>query len=165
MDATSIFALQSTLTLITYAVIAWWYAAPRLARLERRAALIAVLWIHTLRTLGLTLLVPGVTDANLPRDFAVPLAAGDLATAVLAFAAIAALRRRWPLAVALVWLTTLVGVGDLLNVTYEGIAVRAATYALGASWLIPTYFVPALWVAHGLAVWLLLRRAPAKAAA
>ncbi len=158
MDAFAIFGLQTAATLVTYALVARWYVWPRLARLPRPDALVPLLLVHTLRTLGLVLIVPAVTDPEIPRSFSVPLAYGDLIAAALAFIAIAALRLRWEIAIPLVWLFNLEGTADLVTVVAQGIATRATDYHLGAAWFIPTYFVPLLWVTHALIFILLLRR-------
>jgi hypothetical protein len=163
MDAFTIFGLQTTATIVTYALAAKWYVWPRLAVLPRAAALVPLLLIHTLRTLGLTVIVPAVTDPNLPRSFSVPLAYGDLIATALAFLAIAALRLRWPFAIALVWVFNLEGTLDLLNAIVQGIAANATQYQLGAAWFIPTYAVPLLWVSHALIFMVLFRREPVPA--
>src|SRR5712691_3898053 len=150
MDAFAIFGLQTAATLVTYALVARWYVWPRLARLPRPDALVPLLLVHTLRTLGLVLIVPAVTDPEIPRSFSVPLAYGDLIAAALAFIAIAALRLRWEIAIPLVWLFNLEGSVDLLNAAVQGIAAQATQYSLGAAWFIPTFFVPLLWVSHAL---------------
>src|SRR5437879_10399809 len=109
MDAFTIFGLQTAATIVTYALVAKWYVWPRLAAMPRASALTPLLLIHTLRTLGLTVIVPAVTDPKLPQSFSVPLAYGDLLATALAFLALAAVRLRWPLALALVWLVTVAG--------------------------------------------------------
>jgi hypothetical protein len=161
MDAFTIFGLQTAATIVTYALVAKWYVWPRLAALPRAAALTPLLLIHTLRTLGLTVIVPAVTDPAVPRSFSVPLAYGDLVAAALAFLALAALRLRWPFALTFVWLFSIEGTIDLLNAIAQGIAVDATRYQLGAAWFIPTYAVPLLWVSHALIFIVLLRREPA----
>jgi hypothetical protein len=161
MDAFTIFGLQTAATIVTYALVAKWYVWPRLAALPRSAALTPLLLIHTLRTIGLTVIVPAVTDTALPRSFSVPLAYGDLVAAGLAFLALAALRLRWPFAIALVWLFSFEGTIDLVNAIAQGIAVDATRYQLGAAWFIPTYAVPLLWVSQALIFMTLLRREPA----
>ncbi|HEV8535564.1 MAG TPA: hypothetical protein VGR87_07580 [Candidatus Limnocylindria bacterium] len=161
MDAVAIFGLQAVATTVTYALVARWYVWPRLSILPRAEALVPLLLIHTLRTIGLVAIVPAVTDPDLPRSFSVPLAYGDLIAAALAFVAIAALRLRWPFAIALVWLFTVEGTIDLLNAFVQGLAADATRYQLGAAWFIPTYFVPLLWVSQVLILVLLLRREPA----
>ena len=109
MDAFTIFGLQTAATIVTYALAAKWYVWPRLAAMPRASALTPLLLIHTLRTLGLTMIVPAVTDPKLPQSFSVPLAYGDLFATALAFLALAAVRLRWPFALALVWLFSVEG--------------------------------------------------------
>ncbi len=124
-----------------------------------------LLVIHTLRTLGLTVIVPVVTDPKLPQSFSVPLAYGDLIAAGHPFLAIAALRLRWVFAIPLVWLFNLEGTIDLLNAIVQGLAANATQYQLGAAWFSPTFFVPLLVVSHVLIFMLLLRRVPLPLAA
>ncbi|TME97059.1 MAG: hypothetical protein E6I40_02120 [Chloroflexi bacterium] len=170
MDAFTIFGLQTTATIVTYALAAKWYVWPRLTAMPRASALtplllIHTLRIHTLRTLGLTVIVPAVTDPKLPQSFSVPLAYGDLFATALAFLALAAVRLRWPFALALVWLFSVEGSLDLVNAVVQGIAIRATDYQLGAAWFIPTYAVPLLWVSQAMIFLLLLRREPVAVAA
>jgi len=165
MDAFTIFGLQTTATIVTYALAAKWYVWPRLAAMPRASALTPLLLIHTLRTLGLTVIVPAVTDPKLPQSFSVPLAYGDLFATALAFLALAAVRLRWPLALALVWLFSVEGSLDLVKAVVQGIAIRATDYQLGAAWFIPTYAVPLLWVSQAMIFLVLLRREPVAVAA
>lgn len=158
MNATQIFGLQVVLSLVTYALIARWYIVPRLAGLELTAALTPLLLFHTLRTIGLVFLVPGVTD-TLPAAFAIPGAYGDLLTVGLAFLALVAIRLRWRRALILVWLFSLVGLLDFVNAFAQGIWNDiAAQYALGPGWFIPTFTVPAFVVTHVIVIWLLVTR-------
>lgn len=159
MNATQIFGLQVLLSLVTYTLAARWYIAPRLARQELTAALTPLLLFHTLRTIGLVFLVPGVIGGSLPDTFATPGAYGDLLTVGLAFLALVALRAHWRGALTLVWLFSLVGLLDFVNVFAQGIWNDvAAQYALGPGWFIPTFAVPAFTVAHVLVIWLLVTR-------
>lgn len=117
----------------------------------------ALLWLslpHAFRHIGLVFLVPGVVDRPLPAGFAGPAAYGDLATGVLALSAIIALRSRWSMAVALVWLFNVVGTIDLANaLRHVDVAPR-----FGAAWYIPTMLVPLLLVTHFLIFERLLAR-------
>src|ERR1700693_6316617 len=97
-----LFGIQFTFSLAAYALIAWWYGAPRLARLPREAALVPLVWIHTFRIVGGTILAPGAVDAGVPMEFRTMIGYGDMATAVLALLALIALRTRIPAAIALV---------------------------------------------------------------
>ena len=69
--------------------------------------------------LPLTVIVPAVTDPKLPQSFSVPLAYGDLFATALAFLALAAVRLRWPLALALVWLFSVEGSLDLVKAVVQ----------------------------------------------
>jgi hypothetical protein len=77
-----------------------------------------------IRHLGMVFLVPTVVGGALPPEFAVPAAYGDLLAALLALLAIVALRARWPIALALVWLFSAVGTLDLLNASSRAIDSR-----------------------------------------
>ena len=83
-----------------------------------------------------------------------PAASGDLAADVLALLALIALRSRWSVAVALVWVFNSVGTVDLAN------ALRHVDVApkFGAAWYIPTMLVPLLLVTHFLIFKRLLAR-------
>ena len=159
MNPTPIFGLQVLLSLVTFGLAARWYIAPRLARLEITAALTPLLLFHTLRTIGLVFLVPGVVGGPLPASFAAPGAYGDLLAVTLAFLALLLLRARWRGALAVVWLFTIVGLLDFANAFVQGLQSNiAAAYALGPGWFIPTFAVPAFTVTHLLVIWLLVAR-------
>jgi hypothetical protein len=114
--------------------------------------------LHTFRFVGLAFLVPGVVSPDLPAAFARPAAYGDLATAILALLAIAALRSR-PGTI-LVWALNIVGSADLLYAFYEGnrTGVGLAPGLQGAAYFIPTVLVPLLLITHGLVFRLLLKK-------
>lgn len=157
MVATIIFATQSALALVSFGLLARWLIYPRLKVRPLVEALSPLLLLHTFRTVGLVFLVPTLVDPSLPAAFTIPGAVGDLLAAVLAFAALVALRSRWRVAPALAWLFTVEGIADFVNDVVQGLRFHIPAYHLGFSWLIPTYGVPALFVAHLLIVALLLR--------
>src|ERR1700694_2893766 len=96
-----LFGIQFSFCLAAYALIAWWYGAPRLSTLPREVALVPLVWIHAFRIVGGTILAPGAVDATVPIDFRTMIGYGDMATAFLALAALAALRLRLSGAIAL----------------------------------------------------------------
>ena len=146
MEPIILFGLQFTLSLVTYALIAFWYVAPRLSKLPREAALVPFLWIHAFRIVGGTILAPGAVDAGVPMGFRVMIGYGDLATAFLALLALIALRARFRGAIALVWLFIIVGMLDTVNAIIQSVRYSVFTYALGVNWVIVSIYVPALLV-------------------
>ena len=104
------------------------------------------------------MLVTSVAGTALPKDFAQAVAYGDLATSLLAVLTLLALRARLGFAIALVWLTNVVGTADLINALINGIRYDVARLGMGSFWYVVTILVPVLWIAHVLAFALLLRR-------
>ena len=155
-----LFGIQFTLSLAAYALMAWWYGAPRLARLPRELALAPLLWIHAFRVVGGTILAPGSVDASVPADFRTMIGYGDMATSLLALLALIALRFRLRAAIPLVWLCLAVGLLDTVNAIIQSMRYSVFTYALGVNWVIVTMYVPALLVSTVLIV-IQLRRSPA----
>lgn len=156
-----LFGIQFTFALAAYALIAWWYGAPRLMRLPREVALVPLVWIHVFRIAGGTILAPGAVDASVPADFRTMIGYGDMATALLALLALIALRLRWRSAIALVWLCIAIGLLDTVNAIIESMRYSVFTHALGVNWVIVTMYVPALLVSTVL-IFIQLRR-PARA--
>ncbi len=144
MDTDSIFGLQFVLSIGVWAIIAGFMLAPWLSGKSKSDALAWLTLPHMFRHLGMAFLVPGVVDQPLPDGFANPAAYGDLATGVLALIAFVALKSGWKVKFTLVWVFNLVGTIDLVN------ALRHTDVAplMGATWFIPTMFVPLLLVTH-----------------
>lgn len=162
MTPVQIFGLQFSLSLTIYALIAKWYVAPRLAEMPLRNALIPLLLLHAFRHMGLVFLLPGFVGSTLPAAFALPTAYGDLLTGLLALAAVIALRRGWPMALALVWAANVVGTLDFVYGLYQGARLQVS---LGAAYYIPTVVNPAMWVSHFMIFSMLLRRSHEERAA
>jgi len=154
MDTLAIFGLQVTLSLIVYAILAKWYVAPWLAEKPIRQALMLLIIPHTLRHIGLTFFVPGVVAEALPSYFANTVAFGDLISGLLAILCLIALRGDWRVALVLVWLFNIVGTVDLLN----AMGHADVPAKLGATWFIPTFWVPVLLVTHFMIFTRLLKR-------
>ena len=157
MPAIVLFGIQFTLALIAYALIAWWYVAPRLAVLRPKVALVPLLWVHAFRVVGGTILAPGAVDAAVPAEFRTMIGLGDLATALLALIALVALRYRMSWAIASVWVVLVVGLLDTVNAIVESMRFSVFTYPLGVNWVIVTMYVPALLVSSVL-IFIQLRR-------
>lgn len=160
MTTQQIFGLQVLLSFILFTLAARWYVSPRLAALPVDRALQPLLVLHATRHMGLVFLVPTVVGGTLPPAFAHAAAYGDLLAGVLALAALAALRAPLPrVAMPLTWLFNVVGLLDLVNAFYQGLAHDVQ---LGAAYYIPTFIVPALVVTHVM-MFGLLRRHPTSA--
>ena len=160
MDTLTIFGLQLVLSLIVYALIAKWYVGPWLAEKPIHLALMALIFPHATRHLGLAFLVPGLVAQPLPSSFALAAAYGDFASGLLALLSLVALRRGWSLALPLVWLFNIVGTVDLLNALRQAEAVPH----LQTTWYIPTFWVPVLLVTHVMVFARLLKRVPKQSA-
>jgi hypothetical protein len=112
--------------------------------------------LHAFRDMGLVFLLPGFTGTRLPDEFALPTAYGDLALGLLSLLTIAALRQRWPLALALAWLA---GVWGVLDFAWGNVTGLKHEVQPGAAYYLPTVVNPAMWVSHYLIFLLLLRSA------
>jgi hypothetical protein len=146
MEPIVLFGIQFSFCLAAYALIAWWYVAPRLSRLPREVALVPLVWIHVFRIVGGTILAPGSVDAAVPSDFRTMIGYGDMATAFLALLALVALRFRWRAAIPLIWLCLAVGLLDTVNAIIQSMRDSVFTHGLGFNWVIVTAYVPALLV-------------------
>lgn len=158
VDAFAVFGIQTFFSFVVFGLLAWWYVWPWLRATDRTRAFTALTFVHALRPIGATVLVASVAGTALPRDFAEAVAYGDLATSVLAIVTLVALRARLEYAIALVWLTNIVGTVDLVNALVGGIRYDIARLGMGSFWYVVTILVPILWIAHALAFLLLLRR-------
>ena len=158
MDAFAVFGVQTFFSFVVFGLLAWWFVWPWLRSIDRTNAFIALTFVHALRPIGATVLVASVAGTALPRDFTEQVAYGDLATSVLAVVTLFALRSRLGFAIALVWLTNVVGSVDLVNALVGGIRYDIARLGMGSFWYVVTILVPILWIAHALALLLLVRR-------
>lgn len=161
MTITGIFIVQLLLSLIVFSLVASWYVAPWLARLSTTTALTVLVLPHTLRHVGLSFLVPNLNNDGLPETFASGASYGDLLSALLALAALFALRLRSLLAIPMVWLLNIVGTIDLGNALRQAEAIEH----FGATWFIPTFFVPILLISHWMIFARLISNKPQQAAA
>jgi hypothetical protein len=161
MLAKDIFRIDMALGYLAWALCLATYVWPRLRAMDHVAAHRAIATFNSFRFFGLVFLLPGFVGPNLPEGFAATAAYGDLATALLAILALLAVRVRflfWPL----VWAFNLVGLADLVIDTANAVRLDVPAIAgqLGAGYAIPILYVPALFLTHLFALWLLLRPAP-----
>jgi hypothetical protein len=145
---------------IAFSFIAWGmvsarYIWPELRLRQQAEALRPLLILHSFRFMGLAFLVPGVVSPDLPPAFAHAAAYGDIIAATLALLSLLLLPGGAGIVIA--WIFNLWGSADLLNAFYQANAAGLLPGQLGASYFIPTFFVPLLLITHGLAFRILLR--------
>jgi hypothetical protein len=159
----ALFGIGALLSAVSSVTVATLYVWPWLRTARPNQALAALVAPHLfLRFIGLSLLVPGVVTAALPRAFAIPAAYGDLVAGVLAIVATVGLARQAAWARAAVWSFNTWGAVDLIYAGVEGVRVLPAPGALGAAFFLPTAIVPPLLVTHALIFLILIRSSMAQ---
>ncbi len=157
MNSIEIFWMQILTSVLVFGIIALWYVRPYLTTLSRNSALIPLLFVHAFRYVGMTLLVTGMIDPRLPREFLSSAAYGDLLAAALALASIFALRSNWRFAIPLVWVANTWGFVDLLNAVRSVLVVNLPSFSLSTIWYIYAFFGPLVIVSHLLIFWILIK--------
>jgi hypothetical protein len=155
MQPQLVFFVSVVFGFLAWGVVTARYIWPELRHKKRSDALQPVLMLHSFRFLGLATLVPGVVSPDLPAAFARPEAYGDFIAAILALLTLLLLPRRTGVIIA--WIFNIWGTVDLLNAFYQGNAAGLLAGQLGATYFIPTLFVPLLLITHGLAFRILLQ--------
>ena len=160
MNVFFLFGLQMGLSFVVFAIIAKQYFMPWVWKTTVNRALIGLLMLQAFRYVGMSVFAPGQVEPAVPDHFAAELAYGDLATAILAIISIWVLagKKKKLLGYGLVWLTSIVGLVDLINVNTKAIQIGAMQYELGTIWYIATFVVPLLFVSHYLIIWVLLNK-------
>jgi hypothetical protein len=148
MNSVTIFWLQLLTSVVVFAIVAAWYVWPYLTKLSRNSALIALLFVHVFRYVGMTELVTGMIDPKLPGEFVSSAAYGDLLEAALALVSIFALRSNWRFAVPLVWVTNTWGFVDLLNGVRGVLQLNVPSFNLATFWYVYTFYAPLVLVSH-----------------
>jgi hypothetical protein len=157
MNNVTIFWMQLLLSLGVCVIIVAWYVRPYLTKLARNSALIPLLFVHVPRYVGMTLLVTGMVDPKLPREFVSGAAYGDLLEAALALASIFALRSNWRFAVPLVWVANTWGFADLLNGIRGVLQLNVPSFNLATFWYVYTFYAPLVLVSHLMIFWILIK--------
>lgn len=157
MNSVAIFWMQIIVSVSIFGLIAVWYVRPYLITIGRTSALIPLLFVQAFRYVGMTLLVPGMIDPTLTREFLSSAAYGDLLEAVLALASIFALRSNLKFAIPLVWVANTWGFVDLLNAIRSVLEVNLPSYNLSTIWYIYVFFGPLVIVSHLMIFWILIK--------
>ena len=161
MSSETIFQIHLVLGYVAWLLCLGVYVLPKLQVMDRVEAHRAIATLHSFRFFGLVFIVPGVVGPHLQPDFASFAAYWDLATGVLAMLALLTVRVR-PLFWLFVIAFNLVGTLDLVLDYYHAIRVGLPAVAgqLGAAYVIPVIYVPALMISHMAAFYLLTRPQP-----
>ena len=148
------FFVSIAFSLIAWGIVTARYIWPELRLRERADALRPLLSLHSFRFIGLAFLVPGAVSPDLPFAFAHSAAYGDIIAAMLALLALISLPSASGVVIA--WIFSLWGTADLFNAFYQANHAGLMAGQLGATYFIPTFIVPLLLIAHGLAFRILL---------
>jgi hypothetical protein len=161
VSSETIFQIHLALGYVAWMLCFGAYVLPRLQAMDRVEAHRAIATFHSFRFFGLVFILPGVVGPNLQPDFASFAAYWDLTTGLLAMLALLTVRVR-PLFWLFVIAFNLVGTSDLILDYYHAIRVGLPAVAgqLGAAYVIPVIYVPALMISHVVAFYLLTRRQP-----
>src|SRR3981081_4066382 len=131
---------------------------PWLNGLARAEALMALLWVHVFRYVALQVFSAQHDGFPISDTGAMEIVVGDVAGAVIAFAAIALLRRRSRLAIPLVWLLAAETAYDTVANIHGGVQEHLMGAASGVTWMILVFFVPMVVVSGVLMIWQLYAR-------
>ncbi len=142
------FFISYAIALVACGMIGKWYVWPRMVKHDPKTALTPLLLYACLRVNGLMFLIPGIVSTHLPEAFARPTAYGDLAAAVLALLALAALRYGLTVAIPAVWLFNIEGTSDLLYANLSTFKDHVDPASLGAAYYLAAVNVPAMIVVH-----------------
>jgi len=157
MNSVTIFSIQILTSGFVFGIVVVWYVWPALTKISRNSALVILLFVHVPRYVGMTLLVTGIVDPKLPREFLSSAAYGDLLEAALAFASIFALRSNWRVAVPMVWVANIWGFADLLNGVRGVLQLNVPSFNLATFWYVYTFYAPLVIVSHVMIFGILLK--------
>lgn len=158
MNNWTILGIQSTIGLVVYTLIFFWYVQPRLSQLPFEKAVLPMLLLHVFRFAGFALLVVGQVDPSLPEEALSAISYGDLLAGISALIAAIALRGQSSLAVPLIWFFTLIGFADIANVGRIAISLDLFNQYIGVMWFVAILFFPTLLTAHIYIVYRLIKK-------
>ena len=150
------FFMSIAFSFIAWGIVTARYIWPELRVRQRAEALRPLLILHSFRFIGLAFLVPGVVSSDLPSAFAHSAAYGDIISATLALLSLLTLPRGAGVVIA--WIFSLWGSADLLSAFYQANHAGLVVGQLGATYFIPTFVVPLLFITHGLGFRILMQR-------
>ena len=160
--AVDLMAANLVASLVSFALaisVGIWYLGPAVRARGLADALMLLVMFHAFRHIAMQIFsARGVGGLDAPEGAVRTIAFGDLATAVLALAALWALYRRHALAKPMTWLVAVAGTADLVSATIAGIANELTETATDLSWFILAFYVPFLWITSVMLFWQLITR-------
>jgi len=158
MNAEKAIYLAQLLNMLAAIAMAVWYVVPRLRKLSRVEALMALTAVHLGRTLCLELYSSqdaGLKMADAIRD---QIVIGDLIGWALALIILFSLHSRLRLSIALLWLLAIETFVDMGLGTVSLIRDGSISGINGTSWMIVVFYLPIVQVATALSIWQLITR-------
>ena len=152
-----ILVINLVFSTMIFFIVARMYIIPYIHRFNDRVLIQPILLFHALRHLGLMFLAPGAVISGMPSAFAIPAALGDLITAILAVIALAAMRKQSPRKVVFLWIFNVFGTFDLVYAVTMGTLYNIGPF-MGASYWIPSLWVPMLLITHYIVFLRLLKK-------
>jgi LytS/YehU family sensor histidine kinase len=146
------------ISVVVYSLIAIWYVAPWLKKLDKRQALTAPLWVHVFRYLCLYLPIAQREGYAISDRILNVVVIGDLSGAVLALTGIIFLRMRSRLGPILAALVLIASIVDIAVGTYVRSQIGSDPEASGVWWLVFVFFAPLVLVSLPLLGWQLYQR-------
>lgn len=144
----ALFVLNIALSVAsTVAVFAIWFT-PKLKAMPVQAAVLLLLTVQTTRGIGAGFLVTGVVSSDTPDEFILSAGFGDIVAAILALIAMWAIHTKRAHALGLAWVANIFGFVDLVLAFALGITMGLEPGQLQSMFLVVTWYVPILMVAH-----------------
>jgi hypothetical protein len=117
-----------------------------------------MLFIHSFRHIGLTILIPSIVDTDIQNSFIYNYAYGEYFIAAFAVACLIGLTVQFRGSIYLVWIFNIMGTVLVIYAWIQFYIIDITQYKLGTFWFIPTFFMPALLVSHYVIFLMLIKR-------
>ncbi len=158
MNLTVAGLIATAISYVVFITLAIQLVGPWMNRQAFAVALSVPLWVHAFRHIALQIFSAQQFGFAISDAAASQIAWGDVAGALLALLCLWLVMAGSSAARIVVWLFVVESVVDLLNATQLGIREQALETAHDVTWLILTFYVPALWTTLALLVWQLVTR-------
>lgn len=134
MDNFTILNMQAFAGLISFYLAFKWWVFPKLSNLSIHDALLPMVFIHSLRFLGMAFMVDTQVYDDFPDDLALTIGIWDYSTAIFAIITAIALKNKWKYAIPLVWIFNIFGFTDLIVAFPKVFGIEFYNYDLGTMW-------------------------------